>query len=69
MHIMNYIKKFLNLEYYTSPLDLFLEKFARQHPRLSASKRAEKDKYELINKLRDAKAPVEVKKSKLWDQF
>ncbi len=37
MHIMKYIKKFLNLEYYVSPLDAFLEKFVRQHPRLSAS--------------------------------
>jgi hypothetical protein len=69
MHIMNYIKKFLNLEYYVSPLDAFLEKYVRQHPRLSASQRAEKDKYELLNKLRDTKTPIEVHQNKLWDKF
>jgi len=42
------IKKFLNLEYYTSELDKFLSEFARKHSKLSASQRLEQEKYQRI---------------------
>jgi len=49
------IKKLFNLEFYTSAIDLFLAKFRVSHPDLSASQRAEKEKYARIAKQRDGK--------------
>ena len=51
--MLNFIKKFLNLTYYISEIDQFLMNFDKTHPRLSASQRAEKEKYARIYKLRD----------------
>lgn len=42
------IKKFLNLEYYTSELDKFLSEYARKHPKPSFSQREEWKKYQRI---------------------
>jgi hypothetical protein len=63
------IKKFLNLEFYTSPLDLFLAKLRKTHPNLSASQRREKDKYADIFHQGDHTHTDAVKKDKLWDKF
>lgn len=48
------IKKLFNLEFYTSALDLFLAKLRHKHPNLTASQRAEKDKYARLAKQRDS---------------
>ena len=62
------IKSLLNLDYYTSPLDEFLEEFDETHPKLSNSQRKEIQKYARIYKLRDDPKQVEAKDT-LWDKF
>lgn len=62
------IKKFLNLEYYTSTLDLFLAKYRQQHPAASHSQRKEIEKYTRIYQLRDH-AKTEPAPKKIWDKF
>lgn len=47
------IKHFLGLDYYSSPLDQFLDNFDKTHPKLSNSQQFEKEKYEKIDCLRD----------------
>lgn len=47
------LKKFLNLDFYTSELDLFLAAFDQAHPALSASQLQEIRKYDRIDRLRD----------------
>jgi len=54
-HIVKMIKKFLNLNFYESPLDIFLSDFDKTHPRLSEAQQAEKEKYDRISRLRDIK--------------
>ena len=68
-NLMLKIKQFLNLTYYTSKLDLFLSAFDQAHPRLSASQRAEKEKYDRINKLRDHQSAEVQSKNTLWEKF
>jgi hypothetical protein len=63
------IKKFLGLDYYTSPLDLFLALFRSKHPRASASQQAEIEKYNRIFQLRDGATLPEKRPEKLWDKF
>lgn len=66
--LLSYLKEFLNLGYYVSQLDQFLAEYDRAHPKLSASQRAEKDKYDRIFKLRDD-AKAQPAKTVLWDKF
>ncbi len=63
------LKKFLNLEFYTSPLDLFLEKYKQEHPEQSESQRKEKQKYTRIFKMRDQANPDTAHSNKIWDKF
>ncbi len=63
------IKKLLNLEFYTSPLDLFLASLRRKQKTFSASERAERDKYARIFRLRDGKPEPKPEKTRLWDKF
>jgi len=44
------LKKFFNLNYYTSELDEFLAEYTKMHPNMSASQRQEWDNYQLIAK-------------------
>jgi hypothetical protein len=67
-NLMAKIRQFLNLTYYSSKLDLFLSAFDQSHPRLSASQRAEKEKYDRIYQLRDHKTKPQPKNT-LWDKF
>ena len=62
------IKSLLGLDYYTSPLDIFLKAFDRSHPKLSHSQRAEMQKYARLNKMRNEKNYSEPKDS-FWDKF
>ena len=62
------LKKFFNLTYYTSDLDQFLSRYRREHGHLSASQRTEKKKYDRIFKLRD-KAVTEPAEKTLWSKF
>ena len=62
------IKEFLGLTYYTSELDQFLLNYDQKHPRLSASQRAEKDKYTRVYQLRDNPEQAEPKET-FWDKF
>lgn len=66
--MLNKIKKFLNLTYYTSEIDQFLSHFRRKHPRLSASQRQEKEKYDRISKLRDCSEQATTHHT-FWDKF
>jgi hypothetical protein len=66
--ITNKIREFLNLTYFTSKLDQFLNAFDQAHPRLSASQREEKEKYDRIFKLRDDANAKEDKKN-FWSNF
>jgi hypothetical protein len=67
-HLLNRLKKFLNLTYYTSDLDKFMHKYRRDHQRLSASQATEKKKYDRIFELRDHAIIQPVKKS-FWSKF
>lgn len=62
------IKEFLGLSYYTSELDQFLSDFDKNHPRLSASQRAEKEKYARLYRLRDNPKQPETDET-FWDKF
>lgn len=62
------IRAFLGLEYYTSGLDQFLIDFRKAHPRLSASQRKEKDKYERISEMRDNSHYREPHEN-FWEKF
>ena len=68
MNIKEFLKEFFNLTYYTSQLDQFLSDFNQKHPKLSASQRAEKNKYDRIFEQRDQPSQPTPKKN-LWDQF
>lgn len=62
------IRAFLGLEYYTSGLDQFLMDYRKEHPRLSASQRKEKDKFERVKEMRDNpnyRGPYET----FWEKF
>jgi hypothetical protein len=63
------IKDFLNLNYYTSEADQFLAEFDKRHKKLSASQRAEIEKYERIYRLRDHAEQPATPKTKLWEKF
>jgi hypothetical protein len=63
------IKKFLNLEFYTSQIDQFLAKYSREHNIPSESQLKEKQKYARIFKLRDQAEPDTDKKNQIWDKF
>jgi len=62
------IKAFLGLTIYISPLDKFLDGYRNQHPRLSASQSAEKQKYDQIFAKRDNPVQSVVPPS-FWDKF
>ena len=66
--MLNLIKKLLNLNFYTSPLDLFLKKYDEEHPHLSASQRREKEKYQRVYNLRD-KPSTSNDRPSFWSQF
>lgn len=66
--IIKLFRKIMNLEYYTSSTDEFLDKYEHNHPGLSHSQRKEIDKYARISRLRDDDKP-EVKPVKFWDKF
>lgn len=62
------LKKFLGLEFYTSPLDQFLTDFDRTHTQRSRSQCAEESKYKHISSLRDF--PQEKKQTEpFWSEF
>jgi hypothetical protein len=63
------IKKFFGLEFYTSPLDLFLAKFRNKNPQLTASQIKETEKYNRIFELRDGTTLPAKQPDKLWDKF
>lgn len=65
--MLNFLRRFLNLEYYTSPLDEFLKKI--RNTKLSASQQKEKSKYDRINSLRDKPQSSESGQSKIWSNF
>jgi hypothetical protein len=67
-NIKSLLRTILGLDYFSSPLDLFLEEFDATHPKLSASQRKEVNKYARIYKLRDDPKPLEHKDS-LWENF
>jgi hypothetical protein len=62
------IREFLGLNYYTSELDQFLIDFDQSHSKLSASQRAEKEKYARIFELRDNPHQRDAKEH-FWDNF
>lgn len=62
------IKSLLGLDYYTSPLDIFLADFNENHPRLSESQRAEVKKYQRIYQCRDNPC-VSDKPETMWEKF
>lgn len=62
------IKQFLGLSYYISELDAFLKELDQRHQRLSASQRAEKEKYQYIYQLRDEPSQA-TQPDTLWDTF
>lgn len=53
---------------FVSDIDLFLEKFDREHPQRSASQKREEDKYRKIFAMRDRKQPQPDKRV-LWERF
>lgn len=67
--MLNRLRKFLNLNYYTSELDQFLSKYRRDHQRLSASQAAEKKKYDHISKHRDQEVSADADKKTFWSKF
>lgn len=62
------IRAFLGLSYYTSSLDQFLKEYNQAHPRLSASQRVEKEKFDKIAKMRD-NPHYHAPKASFWDKF
>ncbi len=66
--MLNSIKKWLGLDYYVSPLDRFLKKYDKTHPKLSLSQRMEKNKYDRIFCLRDQPQSSSASKP-FWDNF
>lgn len=65
---MQIIKTILGLDFYISELDQFLAELEKTYPKLSASQRAEKEKYARIYYLRDHAERKEVKKN-MWEEF
>lgn len=62
------LKRWFNLDFYVSSLDRFLEAYRQKHPRMSASQRAEIEKYAALNKQRDdVNAPTT--KTTFWKNF
>jgi flagellar biosynthesis chaperone FliJ len=51
--MINYIKKWLNLNFYISELDQFLKQYRASHSKLSSSQKAEIEKYKIIHRKRD----------------
>lgn len=66
--MLKLIKKWFNLGFYMSKLDQFLFAFDKKHPRLSASQRAEKEKYTKLFQCRD-NPEVKTSHKTIWDQF
>lgn len=62
------IREFLGLGYYESELDQFLKHYDKTHPKLSASQRAEVEKYKRVYRLRDDSNQPEPKIS-FWKYF
>lgn len=62
------LKKFLNINDYTSGIDQFLGKLERDKHHFSSSQRAEKEKYDRVFKLRDQSTATDTKPS-MWEQF
>lgn len=62
------MKRWFKLKFYVSGLDRFLQMYRTQHPRLSASQRAEKEKYERLNEQRD-NPTISVPKTSFWENF
>lgn len=62
------IKSLLGLDYYTSPLDIFLADFDKKHSRLSPSQRAEIKKYQRIYQCRDNPCYKEQTET-IWEKF
>jgi len=51
--MINYLKKWLNLNFYISELDQFLQAYRKSHPKLSCSQKEEIQKYQAIHRKRD----------------
>lgn len=67
-NIKEWLIQWLHLGYYTSKIDEFLSEFAKNHPKWSASKCQEKEKYARIFALRDN--PTKPRQQKdFWDKF
>lgn len=68
--MINKIKQWLGLTYYTSKLDEFLKNFDETHPKLSFSQRQEVNKYQHVYCLRDqVQEKPKVTKKALWNHF
>lgn len=67
--IKTLLSKLLNLDFYVSPLDKFLNEYGRSHKELSSSQRKEVDKYKRIYNLRDNPEASEKKKGNFWNNF
>ena len=67
--MINKIRAFLGLNYYTSELDQFISDFRHDRGHLSASQRKEVEKYNQLNKTRDNPDAVQITKKSFWDKF
>jgi hypothetical protein len=68
--MINFIKKILGLNYYTSPLDQFLAKISTENPGLSTSQHHEYDQYQRIFNRRDhANNKKHAIRTSIWDTF
>ena len=67
--ITNLISKFLNLGFYVSSLDKFLNEYSRSHKDLSRSQRQEVDKYNRIYRMRDNPEAGNKQEHTFWDKF
>ncbi|OGT38426.1 MAG: hypothetical protein A3F12_02885 [Gammaproteobacteria bacterium RIFCSPHIGHO2_12_FULL_38_14] len=67
-NVINSLKTWLGLDFYTSEIDHFLTNFDQKHSKLSESQILEINKYTRIYQLRDHTTQKEQTQS-FWDKF
>lgn len=67
--ITKLFSKLLNLDFYVSPLDNFLNEYNHSHKELSKSQRKEVNKYARVMELRDNPQAKDTTKANFWDKF
>lgn len=67
--ITKLFSKLLNLDFYVSPLDNFLNEYKHSHKELSKSQREEVNKYDRVMELRDNPQAKDNTKATFWDKF